>query len=164
MVVRRFTLADSNAFFQVNGDPEVMRYIRPSKNRAESDDFLRENIDLYQTNSILGRYAVFHKTANRFLGTFSFLYLAGDNDFHLGYALIPGEWGKGFATELVENGVAHFFRQTAYDAVFAITEIHNTGSRKVLEKTGFLLTGQLARQEDLLHVYKYSRSQQAIHS
>ncbi|MDE3252784.1 MAG: GNAT family N-acetyltransferase [Bacteroidota bacterium] len=162
MVVQRFTDADADYFYRVNGDPDVMRFIRAPKTREASDAFLQENIHLYKDGSTLGRFAVFHKTDHRFLGSFSFLYLSGEHDFHLGYALLPEEWGKGFATELVMAGIAHFFRHTACEAVFAITETENTASRKVLEKNGFRLSGHLPEQGKMLDVFKYSKSQTAV--
>jgi ribosomal-protein-alanine N-acetyltransferase len=58
MVVKRFTSSDGTFFFQLNGDPEVMRFIRPVKSREQSDFFLQENINFYQDSSVLGRYAV----------------------------------------------------------------------------------------------------------
>lgn len=159
MVVRRFTDADADFFYQVNGHPDVMRFIRPPKSREASDAFLLENIHLYKDGSTLGRFAVFHKTDHRFLGSFSFLYLSGEHDFHLGYALLPEEWGKGFATELVMAGIDHFFQYTSCESVFAITETDNAASRKVLEKTGFLLSGHLPEQGKRLDVFKYSKTQ-----
>jgi [ribosomal protein S5]-alanine N-acetyltransferase len=161
MLVKHFTDADADYFYQVNGHPDVMRFIRPPKSREASDAFLLENIRLYREGSTLGRFAVFHKTDDRFLGSFSFLYLSWENDFHLGYALLPGEWGKGFATELVRAGIAHFFKNTTCEAVFAITESENTASRKVLEKSGFQLSGHLPEQGKMLDVFKYSKSLQA---
>lgn len=159
MEVRQFTDADADFFYQVNGHPDVMRFIRAPKSREASDAFLKENIHLYKAGSAIGRYAVFHKTDHRFLGSFSFLYLSGENDFHLGYALLPEEWGKGFATELVTAGIRYFFLHTACEAVFAITETENAASRRVLEKTGFQLSGHLPEQGKKLDVFKYSKSQ-----
>lgn len=159
MVVQRFTDADGDLFYQVNGHPDVMRFIRPPKDREASDAFLLENIHLYREGSTLGRFAVFHKSDHRFLGSFSFLYLSGEHNFHLGYALVPEEWGKGFATELVVAGIDHFFRHTSCEAVFAITETENTASRKVLEKTGFQLSGHLPEQGKMLDVFKYCKTQ-----
>jgi ribosomal-protein-alanine N-acetyltransferase len=72
-----------------------------------------------------------------FLGTFSFLYLSGDADFHLGYALVPEAWGQGFATELVKIRHPYFFQRTDKATVFAITSAANTASQRVLLKAGF---------------------------
>lgn len=156
-IVKRFTNNDSEFFFQVNGNQDVMRFIRPAKTRSESDVFLQENIRFYQDHSTLGRYAVFAKPGGHFLGTFSFLYMSGEADYHLGYALVPGAWGKGYATELVRAGIHYFFANTDKPAVYAITVADNTASRSVLVKTGFLYKGQSEENGKILEVYYRER-------
>lgn len=157
MIVKRFTATDSEAFFKVNGNEEVMRFIRPVKSRAESDAFLLENILFYRDGSRLGRYAVVEKKSDRFLGTFSFLYLAGEADFHIGYALLPEAWGKGYATELVRAGINCFFEQTDKSLLFAITESGNHASQRVLLKSGFRLKGQAEENGKTLDLFYISR-------
>jgi len=156
--VRRFTVIDAEYFFLINGDPQVMHYIRPVKNRQESDAFLQGNINFYQDHSVLGRFAVFEKGSASFLGTFSFLYLSGEADFHLGYALLPEAWGKGFATELVRCGITYFFAQTNKKQVFAITDPANLPSQRVLLKSGFSKKGQMLEKGKILELFSVSRN------
>lgn len=157
-VVKRFTADDSDLFFSINGNPDVVHFIRPVKSREESDAFLRENLNFYLDSSCLGRYAVFAKEDNRFLGTFSFLYLSGDADFHLGYALVPQAWGQGFATELVKSGIPYFFQRTDKPAVFAITSAANMASQKVLLKAGFQYKGQVEEHGEMLELFYINRN------
>lgn len=157
MQVRKFTTGDAEFFFRVNGDPRVMQFIRPAKNRPDSDAFLQENLRFYQQGSILGRYAVTEKTSGSFLGTFSFLYLDGDADFHIGYALLPEAWGRGYATELVINGAAYFFAHTTHPRLFAITVSANTASRNVLEKAGFTFRGATRQHGEDLELFYLDR-------
>ncbi len=157
LIVRRFTVADAEYFFLVNGDPQIMHFIRPVKNRQESDVFLHENLNFYQDHSVLGRFAVFEKGSASFLGTFSFLYLSGEADFHLGYALLPEGWGKGFATELVYFGIIYFFAQTNKNEVFAITDPANLPSQRVLLKSGFTKKGQMLEKGKILELFSVRR-------
>jgi ribosomal-protein-alanine N-acetyltransferase len=158
MTVRRFTPADADLFFRINGDKRVVHFIRPPKTRAESDAFLDENIRFYLDGSTLGRYAVFEKETGEFLGTFSFLYMSGEADFHLGYALVPEAWGKGYATELVQAGIPYFFANTSNPAVFAITSAGNIASQKVLLKSGFQHKGQTDEHGQMLELFYINRS------
>lgn len=137
LVVQRFKPDEEELFFQVNGNPEVMHYIRPAKTKEASGIFFRENLDFYLDHSILGRYAVFQKEDGQFVGTFAFLYLSGEADYHLGYALLPAAWNLGFATELVRAAIPYFFAKTTHPAVFAIVSPENTASSNVLLKVGF---------------------------
>ncbi|MES2005934.1 MAG: GNAT family N-acetyltransferase [Bacteroidota bacterium] len=157
--VRRFTGADSDAFFEINGSQQVMKYIRPPKSRVDSDAFLQENLNLYQEGSCLGRFAVIEKGSLRIAGTFSFLYLSGEADFHIGYALLPWAWGKGYATELVEEGIAFFFRNTQHPQLFAITVPGNAASQRVLEKTGFQYKEARPERGETLSLFVIGRTQ-----
>ena len=157
MIVQRFTAEDAEFFLQVNGNPAVIHFIRPVKTREESDTFLQENLNFYLDSSCLGRYAVFAKDNGRFLGTFSFLYLSGDADFHLGYALVPEAWGQGFATELVRSGIPYFFQRTDKTTVFAITSAANIASQRVLLKSGFVYKGQVEEHGETLELFYVER-------
>ena len=137
LIIRYFTKEDEEAFFSIAGNQEVMQYIRPVKSRESSNRFLTENILMYQTGSCIGRFAVFEKKQSFFIGTFSFLYLGGEADFHLGYAFIKSAWGKGYGTEIVKAGTAFFFDHTTYPHLFAITDVNNIASQKVLLKNGY---------------------------
>ncbi|MES2331366.1 MAG: GNAT family N-acetyltransferase [Bacteroidota bacterium] len=158
LTVRRFTANDSELFYQLNGNPDVVHFIRPVKTREESDTFLQENLNFYLDTSCLGRFAVFVKDGGRFIGTFSFLYLSGDADFHLGYALLPQAWGQGFATELVISGIPYFFARTDKDIVFAITSAANKASQRVLLKSGFLYKGQVEEHGQTLELFYINRN------
>ncbi len=157
VLVRRFIQDDADYFFQINSHPDVMKYIRPVKNREECDAFLAENIHLYKEDSVVGRFAAIEKQTGSMLGTFSFLYLSGDADFHLGYALLPGAWGKGFATELVLAGVPFFFANTKHPEVFAITDTANEASQRVLLRSGFIKKGEKEEYGKIVELYSASK-------
>ena len=153
LVVKRFTQEDAHHFFLLNSNEQVMHFIRPVKNRQQSDAFLAENMAFYLDNSCLGRFAVFEKFSLDFVGTFSFLYLSGEADFHLGYALLPGAWGKGFATELVSAGIPYFFDHSGKSSIFAITHADNGPSQQVLLKCGFYRQGQILQNGEMLELF-----------
>ena len=148
---------DAECFFLLNSDVRVMQFIRPVKNRKESDAFLAENLNFYLDTSSLGRFAVVEKATGNFVGTFSFLYLSGESDFHLGYALLPAAWGEGFATELVRSGIIYFFSHNHKKEVFAITDTENRASRNVLLKSGFQKKGQTLEHGQMLDLFVISR-------
>ncbi len=157
LVVKRFTKEDGYPFFLLNSNEKVMHFIRPIKNRQQSDAFLVENMAFYLDNSCLGRFAVFEKSSGDFVGTFSFLYLSGESDFHLGYALLPGAWGRGFATELVSAGIPYFFEHSGKSSIFAITHNDNGPSQQVLLKCGFYREGQILQNGEMLELFIIKR-------
>ncbi len=139
--IQQFTKNDAENFYLLNSNETVMRFIRSAKNKQECDEFLQENINLYKLGSVIGRYAVIEKKMGNCIGTFSFLYLPAEDGYHIGYALLPNYWDKGFAQELVKFGIVYFFNQTDKQVLFAITQTENTASQNVLLKNGFVLKG-----------------------
>ena len=162
LIVRRFTSVDAEWFFLLNSDVRVMQFIRPVKNREKCDAFLAENLNFYLDTSSLGRFAVVEKATGNFVGTFSFLYLSGEADFHLGYALLPAAWGKGIATELVRSGITYFFSHNHKKEVFAITDTENSASRNVLLKSGFQKKGQTLEHGQILDLFVISREASTV--
>jgi RimJ/RimL family protein N-acetyltransferase len=158
LLVRQFTPADADDFFLFNSSPEVMKYIRPVKTREESDEFLEENFNLYLDGFPYGRMFVADKFTGCFVGTFSILYLDGEADYHIGYALMPSFWGMGYASELVRFGSAIFFERTNHTSLFAITQPENTASETVLLKNKFRLSGDFILNDEKLNMFSLSRS------
>lgn len=158
LIVSRFTTAHEADFFALNSHPEVMRYIRPVKTKEECRAFLKENIHLYKDGSVIGRYHVAAKSTLAFAGTFSVLMMPDRDGFHIGYALMPWAQGKGWAKELVINGLHWVFEHTNQQQFFAITEPDNIASAFVLVKTGFLKLESIQQSGNLLDVYVIHRN------
>jgi RimJ/RimL family protein N-acetyltransferase len=158
LFVRQFTPDDADDFFMFNSSAQVMQYIRPVKNRLDSDAFLEENFNLYLEGFPYGRMYVADKITGAFMGTFSILYLDGEADYHIGYALMPSYWKKGYASELVKFGSAIFFERTTHSSLFAITQPENTASETVLLKNKFKLTGNFNLNEEKLNMFSLKRA------
>lgn len=150
LLVRQFTAEDADIFFLINSNEQVMRYIRPVKSRTDCDDFLTENIRHYQESPGTGRWAVVEKNSANIIGMFSILSMEHDaRQLHIGYALLPSYWGKGYATALLKAGSAYFFQNSTNEVLYAITQKENVASEKVLLKCGFELAGAYKKNETL---------------
>lgn len=158
LIVSRFNSTHEADFFAVNSHPEVMRYIRAVKTEEECRSFLKENINLYQDGSVIGRYHVAEKATQKFAGMFSVLMMPDRDGFHIGYALMPWAQGRGWAKELVINGLHWFFEHTDQQQIFAITEPKNIASAFVLEKTGFSKLESMEQNGKQLDVYVIHRN------
>ena len=144
---------DADNFFALNGDEEVMRYIRGAKPREECDAFLQQNIESYKKNPLMGRWAVYEKASGKFIGSFAFIPVEGTKNDQLGYALLKEHWGKGFATELTKEGINYVFSRTKLDEVYGIAQAENEDSQKVLLKAGFIFHDKF--KEEGRELYKY---------
>jgi ribosomal-protein-alanine N-acetyltransferase len=154
LIVRHYTKDDSNDFFLLNGDEEIMRYIRPAKTREEADQFLSEILQKLEEDPASGRWAVEEKHTGVFVGSFAFIPIERtENKMQLGYALLKQNWGKGYATELTMGGLRYVFTKTSLTEIFAVTEILNTASQKVLLKAGF--TFHSTYKEEAKELFQY---------
>ena len=55
LLVRQYVFAtDADNFFLLNSDEEVMRYIRATKSKEDCDAFLRQIIESYKINPLIG--------------------------------------------------------------------------------------------------------------
>ena len=59
----------------------------------------------------------------------------------IGYAVVPGERGKGYGTEAIQIMVDHLFLSKDIVRIQAPTETRNVASRRALEKAGFSKEG-----------------------
>ena len=137
LIVRHFTIDDADNFFLLNGDPEVMRYIRPVRSRADTDLFFAEVIQYSKNNPSYGRMAVSEKESGDFVGSFAVIPIEKTDLMQLGYSFLPGYWGRGYATELVKWGLKYIFTSTDLQEIFGVTESMNIASQHVLLKAGF---------------------------
>lgn len=140
LVVRRYTWEDAGVFFAMNSNEELMRYIRPTVDRAGSDLFLRENLRLYDLLPGMGRWAAVLKETGEVVGLFALLPLADTGLTQLGYLVNKAFWGMGLATELAVAGVRYAASRKLRQVV-AITTHDNYASHKVLLKAGFVRDG-----------------------
>ena len=64
-----------------------------------------------------------------------------DGEVEIGYFLKRTAWGNGYATETVERILRFAFEDSPLEKVVAVIDPENRGSRRVLEKSGFVSTG-----------------------
>lgn len=155
LIVRHYKVDDADNFYLLNSDPDVMRYIRPVKSRADTDLFFAEVIKYSEENPAYGRMAVIEKGSGTFVGSFAIIPLEKTEHMQLGYSLLPGYWGKGYATELAKGGLQYAFTRTNLVEVFGVTESLNTASQNVLVKCGFKPHSKVPEGEKELTRYHF---------
>jgi len=159
LIVRQYTLQDEEYFYLFSSNEDVMRYIRPIVNREESARLLALNMQLYLSRPNTGRWAIFNKATGSYMGSFSILEMDIDKTrLHIGYALLPQFWGMGYATEVLQQGVAYFFASHNAPTLYAITEDENVASQKVLVKCGFTYQGSQREKSKNLMIFILQRS------
>jgi RimJ/RimL family protein N-acetyltransferase len=149
LTLRRFTAADADNLFELNSDPEVMRFInggKPTPRAEVSSGILPYLLSCYQRFDGLGYWAAQEKASGQFVGWFHLRPRAADGEIELGYRLRRPAWGKGYATEGSRALIRKGFTEFGVQRVVAETMAVNLGSRRVMEKSGLTLARALPAQ------------------
>lgn len=141
LVLRRFTESDADDLFDLDGDPEVMRYLtggKPTPCDKIRDETLPRFFDYYERFAGFGYWAAVERSTGEFLGWFAFHPPEGrgPEEAELGYRLRRSAWGKGYATEGSRALIRKGFAELGVRRVVAETMAVNTASRRVMEKAG----------------------------
>ena len=144
LTLHRFTEADAPLILQLNSDPDVIRYVH--ERVLQTEDEARAiilNIILPQYEKNLGRWAIYIKTSNEFIGWCGLKHLPAKNEIDLGYRLIKNAWGKGYATEAAKHTLQYGFDKLQLPLITGKAHVENMASIKILEKIGM----QFIREE-----------------
>ena len=148
LVLRQFTENDVDNLFNLNSDPEVMRYLTggsPTPRQEIRDEILPFHLSVYGRLDRLGTWAAESSVTGEFLGWFHFR-PGPDSDItniDLGYRLRRPAWNRGYATEGSRALISRGFTELGVERVFAHTMTLNAASRRVLEKCGLTLVGTI---------------------
>ena len=163
LIVRHYEENDQDNFFLINGDEDVMRYIRPVKTKEETDRFFEETLTGYKEKPNVGRWAVNEKISGNFIGSFAIISIPQKTELiQLGYALLKDHWGKGFATELTVAGLRHVFDVMKLEEIYGLTESRNLNSQKVLLKAGFKKESEKQDNEKIIYWFLCKKEDQLL--
>ena len=133
--------ADRAAFAQINGDPEVMRYLGGPLSRAASDARL-DSYDRCWVQHGFCRWAL-ETRAGEFLGCAGVMAWPEDHQplgahVEIGWRIKRSAWGHGYVTEAARAALDDVFIRVGLDEVLAYTAPDNLRSRAVMERLGLV--------------------------
>lgn len=135
---------DFEAIFRLQSDPAVMRFIRAAEtDRQVVSERVKFWVDYQASHPGYGVWIVEERHIRQLVGYCVLReseWQAG-NDPEIGYVVAPGQWGKGFATEIAENLCRYAYAHFDADQLLAFIDPSNEASRRVLEKCGFEADG-----------------------
>jgi len=137
LTLRRFTEADAPLIFDLNSDPEVLKYLHefPLIDQKDAARVIRDVI-MPQYEKNLGRWAVIVKETDEFIGWCGLKHRPELNEIDLGYRFKKTSWGKGYATEAAKHALQYGFENLHLEEITGRAHIENIASLKVLEKIG----------------------------
>jgi RimJ/RimL family protein N-acetyltransferase len=144
LILRQFTAADVDNLFDLDSDPEVMRFLSggiPTPRELIQNHILPAFLRSYEQFPCFGVWAATGKASGEFLGWFGFQPDDADhpNDVVLGYRLRRAVWGRGYANEGACALIRKGFTELGVQRVSATTYQDNLASRRVMEKAGLRL-------------------------
>lgn len=146
LVLRELRPDDLDAVHAYGSDPEVVEFVPWGPNtEQDSRDFIANTVaDRTEDPRLDWVFAIVPRDTGRLIGTVGLYVRASDEgQAMLGYVLAPDAWGKGYATEASRAMVGFAFQILDMRRVWAACDPDNTGSVRVLEKTGLTLEGRL---------------------
>lgn len=137
LILREFTILDSQGLLELNADPKVLEYTgdSPFSSITESEHFIRR-YNAYKVTGY-GRWAVIRKSDTQFLGWCGLKYHPDQNYTDLGFRLLRKFWNQGFATEASRGVIEYAFTTLGLTTLVARVELNNKKSISVLKKLGF---------------------------
>jgi RimJ/RimL family protein N-acetyltransferase len=145
LIIRQPRLTDCDAISaNYAQDPEAVRYLiwRPHKDIQETEDFLNRCVQAWAEQSEFP-WAITLKGTGELIGMVGLRIDGFKAD--LGYVLGRRWWGNGFATEAVSAIVNWSMSQPTIYRVWAMCDVENAASARVLEKAGMTREGVLRR-------------------
>jgi RimJ/RimL family protein N-acetyltransferase len=140
LYLRQFVRADAGLLFELDSNPEVMRYIskgKPTEMKRIEEIIIPKFLNYYKMFPPRGFWAAHEKSTDDFIGWFHMrpdIYEA--EQMELGYRLRQPAWGKGYATELTRALVEKGIREWGYEVLSARTLEGNLASQRVMAKAG----------------------------
>ncbi len=134
--LRRFETDDAAFFYEMNSDPEVLRYTGDVN--FESVSAARQFIVDYDhyTKHGYGRWTVVIRKTGEPIGFCGLKNHPDEGYVDLGYRLVKAHWGEGYATEAAHACVIYGFHQLGLTEIVGRTAQDNAASIRVLEKIG----------------------------
>ena len=146
LVLRRFTLEDLRAFYQLTSRTEIIRYAQ-SKPVASLEDALEmmkaAPFHDYATYGY-GRFACVWKETGDVIGFSGVKFVPEISDTELGYRFFPEYWGKGLATEAGQASIEFARSDLGLKRLVAMVHPDNVASARVLAKLGFSVEKRLS--------------------
>jgi RimJ/RimL family protein N-acetyltransferase len=170
LILRDITEADAELLFDLDSDPEVMRYIGPRSwpDVAGYRDRTRTVWVPCQAHPWHGVRLVLDRVSSEFLG-WVFVRPATSSNFardigwtrpsevEVGYRYRRSAWGRGIATEAATPLVQIALADPATTAVVACALAGNAGSLRVLEKLGLRRVAEVLLPETSEATVKLAR-------
>jgi ribosomal-protein-alanine N-acetyltransferase len=140
LILRKIVMDDDQAIYLQRSSPVVNKYIA----RAPVADINDAQLWITRINNnidagISVNWAITLKDSGTFIGLICLWNFSEDRTIaETGYELSPDYYGKGYMNEALKSVLEYGFTNLNLTTIKAYTHMENSGSRKLLEKNGFV--------------------------
>lgn len=137
LVLRMFRESDTDAYADMVGDPDVMRFLGGGKPVSREEAW--RNMALILGHWHLrgfGMWAVVEKASGEMVGRVGCWQPEGWPGLEVGWTLRRRFWGRGYATEAARASVAYAFDELDQARVISLIAPENVNSIRVAERLG----------------------------
>ena len=124
-------------------DPEVTRYLtfRPHREVREAEEAVERFLESWRTGKSYS-WLILRRADDQLIGAIS---ARNDQGINLGYALARPFWGHGFMSEALNAVVDWAFSIPSVFRVWAVCDLENVASARLLERNDFRQEGILTK-------------------
>jgi [ribosomal protein S5]-alanine N-acetyltransferase len=145
LVLRRPRLSDADDMFDsYAADPEVTRYVtwQPYRDKSEVGPFLQSRLARWDSGEEFS-WAITRPEEDRVIGMIACR--VREHAADIGYVLSRSHWNRGYTTEAAIATVEWASKHEFVYRVWAVCDLKNKASARVLEKAGMQREGILRR-------------------
>ena len=137
LLMREYVEEDAEAFFKLNSDPEVLRFVPDKRllNVEQARQILIDHPIVEYRKYGFGRGACILKSTGEQIGFAGLKYLEEFGEVDVAFRLMPNHWGQGLATEAAIASVRFGFADLGLKRIIGLVMPENIASVRVLEKT-----------------------------
>ena len=137
LILRPWRDEDRGPFAAMNADPEVRRFFPTVLSRPEADQLFDRLVD-WQRDALT--FVAVERKGEGLIGMAGLAEVGEEIPpapaVEIGWRLIPGAWGNGYATEAAKGWLGYGFRTLGLDEIISFAVVANTRSRAVMERIG----------------------------
>ena len=145
LIFQRLRYEDAEEiFYTYASKPEVTKYVAWPTHRSVEDtrNFLQYAVSNWSTGRDFS-YCIRLNDSRKMIGSFGLMNEEGKMQF--GYALSPNYWNAGYATEACKMFMSLVSQIPQVLSVNTFVDVENTGSIRVLEKSGLVREATLEK-------------------
>lgn len=135
--MRMYTLEDADEQLRIMSDPEFRTHFPPHSQPTRDKVLVGIGRILEHWNLRgHGQWILELKEEGRMFGYCGLRFLPDMREVELLYGIDKAYWRRGLTTEAARATLRYGFEEMQFERIIAVTDHHNMGSRRVMEKAG----------------------------